>query len=57
MTHPKTDRHRGETHLSEALAHARNLVEPRPAPGYTADWSARAAHVGDLSVLLLALRS
>lgn len=45
-----------EQHLRNALDHAHRLSEPRPASGYTTAWSACAAHVGDLTVLALAMR-
>jgi hypothetical protein len=43
-------------HLQRALEHAKRLSEERP-ESFTPAWSAQAAQVGDLSVLLLALRS
>ena len=43
-------------HLVNALEHAQTLTETRPDGAYEARWSHSAAHVGDLSVLALALR-
>ena len=56
MTHIQNETHAGR-HLKDALAHARRLSEPGVAQPVTPSWSAQAAHVGDMSVLLLALRS
>ena len=57
MTNPqKHDNHPGR-HLQDALEQARRLSECGSGQGVTARWSAHAAHVGDLSVLALALRS
>lgn len=47
QTHPN--------HVTIALDHARRLSECRPDSAHQASWSAQAAHVGDLSVLALAL--
>ncbi len=57
MTHPRTDNHQSRRPLHDALEDARRLSEPGIRQTFTPDWSAKAAHVGDLSVLLLALRS
>jgi hypothetical protein len=43
------------TSYENAIEHASRLAEPRPTT-FTPEWSAQAAHVGDMSVLLLALR-
>ena len=43
-------------HLKAAIDHAARLANSRPAT-ITPGWSAQAAHVGDMSVLLLALRA
>jgi hypothetical protein len=45
-----------EPRLGQALDQAQRLSEARPAEGSSAGWHAHAAHVGDLSVLALALR-
>jgi hypothetical protein len=50
-TKPKTH----PQHVTTALDHARRLSESRPDAAQQASWSAQAAHVGDLSVLALAL--
>ena len=42
--------------LQAALDHARRLSVPGQTPAVTAHWAAQAHHVGDLSVLALALR-
>jgi hypothetical protein len=42
-------------HLKAAIEHAGRLADSRPAT-ITPGWAAQAAHVGDMSVLLLALR-
>jgi hypothetical protein len=42
--------------ITTALDHARRLSESRPDGAHRDSWSAQAAHVGDLSVLALALR-
>jgi hypothetical protein len=42
--------------LRLALDHARALAEAPRDRAYTHGWSANAAHVGDLTVLALALR-
>lgn len=42
--------------LQAALDQARKLSVPGQTPAATALWAARAHHVGDLSVLALALR-
>jgi hypothetical protein len=57
MTHPQNDKHHARQHLEAAIDHAGRLAQPGAKPAYTTDWSAKAAHVGDMSVLLLALRS
>jgi hypothetical protein len=56
MTNPQNETHYGR-HLQSALDHARRLSEPGAAHPDTSSWSVQAAHVGDMSVLLLALRS
>jgi hypothetical protein len=57
MIHPQRDTKPGESHLERALEHARRLSEPRPSDAtLTPEWYAQASHVGDLSVLALALR-
>jgi hypothetical protein len=45
-----------EPRLGQALDQAQRLSDSRPAEGARAGWLAHAAHVGDLSVLALALR-
>jgi hypothetical protein len=55
MTHPEHDALPRDRHLDRALDHAHRLTEPRPQPGVTPAWSGQAAHVGDLTVLALAL--
>lgn len=57
MTHPQNPNHQSRQHLEAAIDHAGRLSQPGKASAYTTDWSAKAAQVGDLSVLLLALRS
>jgi hypothetical protein len=55
MTPPRTDSHTAP--LRTALEHAQRLTDHRPeAPAYSTEWSAQAAHVGDLTVLMLAMR-
>jgi hypothetical protein len=55
MTPPHTDSH--ATPLRTALEHAERLTATRPdATVYTPAWSAQAAHVGDLTILMLAMR-
>jgi hypothetical protein len=44
-----------ETHLRAALDHAQRLAEPRAEKAFTPAWSAQAHHVGDMTVLALAL--
>jgi predicted alpha/beta hydrolase family esterase len=56
MTHPQNQTHSGR-HLQDALDHATRLSQPGPSRPVTPSWSAQADHVGDMSVLLLALRS
>jgi hypothetical protein len=51
MTHTQTP----NQSLQTAVDHARRLAESGPAP-MTPTWLAQAQHVGDLSVLALALR-
>lgn len=53
MTHTQTPNHS----LQTAVDHARKLAESGPAQTGTPAWVAQAHHVGDLSVLALALRS
>ena len=55
MTHIENDTHSGR-HLKNALDHATRLAEAGSGRPVTSAWSAQAAHVGDMSVLLLALR-
>jgi len=55
MTHPHTETH-SSRHLQTALDHASRLSAPGTPRPLTPSWSAQAAHVGDMSVLLLALR-
>ncbi len=43
--------------LTTTIDHARRLTAAAQTNGVTANWVAQAQHVGDLSVLLLALRS
>jgi hypothetical protein len=57
MTHPQKDSNESGRQLQSALDHASRLAEPGRRRTYTEAWSAQAAQVGDLSVLLLALRS
>ena len=42
--------------LQAAVDHARRLTESGPTPSASPAWIAQAQHVGDLSVLALALR-
>jgi hypothetical protein len=42
--------------LQTAVDHARKLTESGPVPTGSPAWMAQAQHVGDLSVLALALR-
>ncbi|HEX8977985.1 MAG TPA: hypothetical protein VF781_15880 [Solirubrobacteraceae bacterium] len=42
-------------HVTIALDHARRLTGARPEAADQLSWTAQAAHVGDLSVLALAL--
>jgi len=46
-----------QTILQSAIDHARQLTEPGQAQTTTPAWVAQAHHVGDLSVLALALRA
>jgi hypothetical protein len=55
MTHPQNEKHHPGRHLKEALAHADRLSRAGAAQRFTPSWSAQAAQVGDMSVLLLAL--
>jgi hypothetical protein len=57
MTHPQYSTTPPGRHLQIALEHASRLSDSRSGPSFTPGWSAQAAHVGDLSVLVLALRS
>jgi hypothetical protein len=58
MNDPQRDTQPAESHLRRALEHAHKLSEPRPTgAAVTLDWYAQATHVGDISVLALALRS
>jgi hypothetical protein len=52
MTHTQTPKHS----LQTTVEHARKLAESGPAQSATPAWMAQAQHVGDLSVLALALR-
>jgi hypothetical protein len=45
-----------DNHLRAALDHAQRLSEPRDEKAFTPAWSAQAHHVGDLTVLALAMR-
>lgn len=45
-----------EPRLGHALDQAQRLSDSRPTEESSAQWLAHAAHVGDLSVLALALR-
>jgi hypothetical protein len=56
MTHPQNNTHTGR-HLQTAIEHAGRLAGPGVTQPVTPAWSAQAAHVGDMSVLLLALRT
>jgi len=56
MTNSQHEPRPSDQHLRNALDHAHRLSQPRPAAGYTAAWSAHADHVGDLTVLALAMR-
>jgi hypothetical protein len=56
MTHPQNSNAQPARHLQTALEHASRLSDPRSGKSFTPGWSAEAAHVGDLSVLVLALR-
>jgi hypothetical protein len=54
MSNPQhQDQH--STSLKNAIEHAGRLAEPRPTT-FTPQWSAQAAHVGDMSVRLRARR-
>ncbi|MGZ4169600.1 MAG: hypothetical protein ACXVR1_15190 [Solirubrobacteraceae bacterium] len=53
MTHQKTP----TPALQTAVDHARKLTETGQSQPTTAAWNAQAHHVGDLSVLALALRA
>jgi hypothetical protein len=54
---PRPDHNRDhQRHYRVAIEDAKRLCQPRPAGGYSPGWSVQAAHVGDLSVLALALR-
>ncbi|MGA2013556.1 MAG: hypothetical protein ABSH51_23900 [Solirubrobacteraceae bacterium] len=55
MSNPAHTEQLAGHHLRLAIEDAGRLVDARPTH-YTAAWSAKAAQVGDLSVLLLALR-
>ena len=55
MTHAQQNTPPRDRHLEQALDHAHRLTQPRPQPGYSHAWSEQAAHVGDLTVLALAL--
>jgi hypothetical protein len=58
MNDPQRDTQPGESHLRRALEQAHKLCESRPADAaVTLDWYAQASHVGDISVLALALRN
>jgi hypothetical protein len=58
MNDPQRDTQPGDSHLRRALEHAHKLSEQRPTnAAVTPDWYAKAAHVGDISVLALALRN
>jgi hypothetical protein len=50
---------KAKTHTRSAAAcsveRAQQLVDARPQGGYTLEWVAQAAHVGDVVVLALAL--
>jgi hypothetical protein len=52
MTHTQTPNHS----LQTAVDHARRLAESGPTQTTSPAWLAQAQHVGDLSVLALALR-
>ena len=52
MTHTKTP----NPSLQAAVDHARRLTESGTTPTASPTWMAQAQHVGDLSVLALALR-
>jgi hypothetical protein len=52
MTHAQTP----NPSLQTVVDHARKLTEPGQAKVATPSWVAQAHHVGDLSVLALALR-
>jgi hypothetical protein len=56
MNHTHNESHSGRQ-LKSALEHASRLCEPGAAHPDTPRWMAQAAQVGDMSVLLLALRS
>jgi hypothetical protein len=45
-----------ETHLRAALSHAQRLSESREKQTFTPEWSVQAHHVGDMTVLALAMR-
>jgi hypothetical protein len=55
MTHPESKNHHSGRHLKVALEQANRLAQP--GMDRTPHWTAQAAQVGDMSVLLLALRS
>jgi hypothetical protein len=52
MTHPQNP----HASLQSAVDHARRLTEPGGPQTGTPAWVAQAHHVGDLSILALALR-
>lgn len=56
MTHPQSQNLHAGRHLQDAIEHATRLSEPRADRAFSPSWTAQAAQVGDLSVLLLALR-
>jgi hypothetical protein len=56
-TNPRPDHSSDrEHHFRMAIEDAKRLSQPRPVDGYSLGWSVQAAHVGDFSVLALALR-
>jgi hypothetical protein len=49
----QADRH---AQLKQTLEHAQQLVDSRPGPSHSPGWFAQAHHVGDMTVLALALQ-
>jgi hypothetical protein len=56
MAQSQNSKNSHDTHLRAALDHAQRLSEPRDEKAFTPAWSALAHHVGDMTVLALAMR-